>query len=345
MPITDESSPDDPIVQSIRIWIENIDINNERSETEKIYAIYSVKSLYAQNEFKPFWNENHEIIEFIEEISQAYLEGLEPGDYHYYRLSELINLSQPTISQKAELDLLLTDSFLLYASHLLSGKVDPVTVDAEWHVVRREGNPVEIFSKTVKSNKFNESIDDIKPRNSQYNGLKTALKRYLDVEESGGWTMIVNGPVINTGMKDPRVAEVRKRLAITGDYSFPSSFLEDSIYDNSLAESVTRFQRRHGFKGDGKIDEPTIRMMNIPVEERINQIILNLERWRWMPSEFSNYFLLVNIANYNLDIYRQNKIEQSYKIIAGKPVRKTPVFSSRLSYLVFNPTWTVPLPF
>lgn len=332
----------DSLEEEIRRRIENIEISNQVDEQEKIYAIQSIMHIYIENDFKPVWNKENEIARFLKAVENSSLEGLTPTDYHFDRLTKLQQLTNLTLSLEAERDLLLTDAFLLYATHLLSGKVNPVTIDANWHVVRNEGDPLALFMATIKSNNYTSAIEKLAPSNSKYTDLKDALIKYRKIQEEGGWKSIPAGKVIETGMSDSRIPLIRERLLLTNDYKKFDDSDSDEEYSAELREAVLILQRRHGFNGDGKVDEPTIRAMNVPVEERIKQIETNLERWRWLPQEFSKYYILVNIANYDLQVIKDGRIERTHRVIAGKPVRKTPVFSSTVSYLVLNPTWTVP---
>lgn len=362
-----ENSPDPEITEHIRRRVENISINNSLQGTEKIYAARSVKDIYTSNEFRALWNKQAEIVQFISEIEHASEEGLNPDDYHLRRITALSGLPILPPEQRAELDILLTDAYLLYASHLLSGKVDPVSLNAGWHVTRKEGDPVALFNATIRTNNYNASIRSLVPENAGYESMKRLLASYREIAQQGGWGTIPTGVTITRGMTDPRIPLIRQRLSISGEYpgmkkgeqgkvemnktDVEKSGIEkdetgvggfENMYTEVLEDVIRMYQKRQGFPGDGKIDDPTINALNVTVEERIRQLEINMERWRWLPREFSDYYLLVNIADFELQIYRNGKVTNEFRIIAGKPARKTPVFSSKVSYLVFNPTWTIP---
>lgn len=327
--------------KTLKQIIDNIEAVNANSE-HKIYTHVSVRKIYSENGYRLLWTSNIEINEFLKEIEHADYEGLNPDDYHLSALKRM-QLSDETSDEfLIERDLMLTDAFLLYASHLLSGKVNPVTIDANWHVTRNEGDPVALFNSTIRSNNYNQAIRDLIPRNTYYLGLKKALNDYKTIQKKGGWHEINKGLDIKPGMSDSRIPDIRRRLGVGLDSEKFHSADTSKLYDKKLFKAVVNFQRSHGFSGDGIIDDPTIKTFNIPIEKRIKQIETNMERWRWLPQNLSNYYILVNIANYELQIIRNGVIERTHKIIAGKPVRKTPVFSSKVKYLVFNPTWTVP---
>jgi murein L,D-transpeptidase YcbB/YkuD len=142
-------------------------------------------------------------------------------------------------------------------------------------------------------------------------------------------------------MTDPRVAEIRNLLAATGDYEWRTPG-DPFFYDEQLAIAVKRFQARHGLEAKGLIGKQTIVAMNVPVEDRVRQIMLNMERWRWMPENLGDYYFLVNLASFELQRIQANTIIDRMDTVVGAPATQTPEFSDELEYVEFNPTWTVP---
>jgi murein L,D-transpeptidase YcbB/YkuD len=159
--------------------------------------------------------------------------------------------------------------------------------------------------------------------------------------ESGGWPTVPDGPSLERGDNDERIPLIRKRLMATGDLpevTIPNKQLFDEILENA----VKKFQKRHGIATDGKIGAQTLTALNVPVENRIRQIEVNMERWRWCARDFGERYILINIANFELDVFEQDTLVIKMRAIVGKPFRSTPVFSSKMSYLVINPNWNVP---
>jgi len=339
---TNQTIVDENINELIRIKIENIDTRNSINTNEKLLAKKSINVIYSQVGFKQIWTQESEIKKFIDGVAKANEEGLNPEDYHYESLVKIQLNKLLSADQKAERDLLLTDAFLIYSSHLLSGKVNPELIKAEWYVQKKEGDPLALFIDNIATNNFESAIQSIMPKNKRYIELKKSLAEYKLIQQKGGWNEIAVGQNISVGMYDQRITAIKKRLTITNDYNLKPLQDTSTLYSKELAQAVIAFQKRHGFPADGKIDLPTIKTMNITVDSRIKQIELNLERLRWMPQEYGNYYIMVNIANFDLNVIKNGEIEVTHKIIAGKPARKTPAFSSKVSYLVFNPTWTVP---
>ncbi|KAA3597883.1 MAG: peptidoglycan-binding protein [Calditrichaeota bacterium] len=323
----------------VRLKIENSSNVSFSALNEQIHCSKSVSLFYQKRFFKLAWNSKTSS-ELLTAIKEADQEGLNPRDYHFEKLQQFLTNSTKTEFQKAELDILLTDAFLLYTSHLFSGKVNPQTIDAEWHVVRREGNPLEILENAIESGDIKNAIQATMPKHEIYKNLKKTLKIYRE-KTNESWANIPIGETIKENGNDERLSIIRERLFILGDLKDKTTE-NPSFYDENLFKAIQLFQKRNGLEDDGNIGKKTIATLNISLEQRINQIEANLERWRWLQQEFGNYYLKVNIANFELEVIKDGKLIRTHKIIVGKPFRKTPVFSSKMQYLVLNPTWTVP---
>lgn len=122
----------------------------------------------------------------------------------------------------------------------------------------------------------------------------------------------------------------------------PSANEETDVFDEALNQAVRRFQERHGLDVDGVVGPKALEELNVPVEDRIRQIVLNLERWRWLPQDLGREYIIVNIANIGLEVVKEGQTVLSMKVVIGKEFRRTPVFSAKVTYLVFNPYWNIP---
>jgi len=330
------------INEIIRKKIENQKINPLRAENDLIYCVESLSEIYENRMFSLAWENNNSIEQLIKSIEESEYEGLNPNDYHIEKLKNLYNsYTKLNSEQKANIDLLATDAFLLYTSHLLSGKVNPTSIDPEWHVKRREGNPVLLFERAIQENNIPLYIKESLPKHKTYLELKKALLIYENIKKEGGWLEVPYGETLKKGDENDRIVLVKKRLLVTKDLS-ENDIGDIKQFDDKLFDAVILFQKRHNIQVDGSIGKSTISTMNIIVDDRIDQIKVNMERWRWLPKEFSNYYVKVNIANFFVDVYKDGFIQRQHKVIVGKNHRRTPVFSSKISYLVLNPTWTVP---
>ena len=325
--------------ETIRRKVENSHFNEMQAFGESLYCVGALKQFYLNRSFELAWD-SVSSTELLSAIKRADMEGLNPNDYHLQILMKESTQQLTSALSIADYDLLLTDAFLLYTSHLLSGKVNPQTINAEWFVTKREGDPLVLLEQAISSREISNKIHSATPKHPAYQSLKGALKIYraLNIET---WFVIPEGPTIRKDMEDKRIPSIRERLFVLGDLKENSS--KDSLrYDENLFAAVQQFQTRHGLDNEGSIGQRTIASLNITVSNRIKQIEANLERWRWLSQEFGDYYIKVNIANFELEVVKNGNRIRTYKVVAGKPYRKTPVFSSRMQYLVFNPTWTVP---
>lgn len=300
----------------------------------------TVPLFYHERFFKPAWDA-YLGAELISALEDSENEGLQPADYHLEALKALAQLKEMTDFERRDFDLLLTDAFLLLSSHLMSGKVDPKEIDSQWKTIRREGDPVKILNAALESRNIRGSLEDLKPGFKAYNRLKERLLSYRKIKEDGGWESIADGPTLKLNMEDDRVVALRKRLRSTRDLL--SYTVEDlRLYDDELVAAVKAYQRRHGLHPDGNVGKETLASLNTPVEERIKQIKINMERCRWLPQELGSQYIMVNLPAFELEVVSEGQVELEMIVAVGKPYRQTPVFSSRMTYVVFNPYWTVP---
>jgi murein L,D-transpeptidase YcbB/YkuD len=165
------------------------------------------------------------------------------------------------------------------------------------------------------------------------------LARYREIERNGGWPRVIPGPTAKPGMRGPRVALIKQRLAIAGDLRNTGDL---ELFDEALAEAVRRFQRRHGLKDDGNVGADTVAEMNVPVKDRIEQIVINLERRRWLAAYLGDRYIYLNIADNDLKLVEKDRTVHTARVIVGKPFQQTPVFSAMMTQIEINPYWNVP---
>jgi murein L,D-transpeptidase YcbB/YkuD len=349
----DGQYPSGNICESLRNRIEEAGVPPIiRIGKERIYASAAVPLFYQQRAFQPAWCDGKYLIpsayKLRDSIKEAYLEGLNPEDYHLSRIEWMIEelaKEQDKGNQDpdllADMDLLLTDAFLIYGSHLVSGKVNPESLDSQWIASRREVSLVKVLDEALRSQKVAAALKDLLPDKPGYFRLRDALSRYRRIAATGGWETIPEGPKIEKGDKNERVALLKHRLQLSGDLSAGSDG-EPDVFDDVLEESVIRFQKRNGLDADGVVGKDTLAALNIPVEDRIQQIRLNMERWRWLPQDLGSRYILVNVANFELDVVEDSQIRMNMRVVVGKEYQKTPVFSAKMDYLVINPYWNLP---
>jgi murein L,D-transpeptidase YcbB/YkuD len=180
------------------------------------------------------------------------------------------------------------------------------------------------------------------PRVFLYERFKAALAEYRALEAAGGWPTVPTGPTLRLGMTDERVAVLAARLAVTNDLTSEDAGAAGTFYDETIAAGVRRFQARHGLAADGAVGPATLAALRVPVAARIEQLRVNLERARWVFYDPESEFLVVNIAGFQLYHVRRGEIVWRTRVQVGRPYRQTPIFRAEMTYLVVNPTWTVP---
>ncbi|UCF84104.1 MAG: L,D-transpeptidase family protein [Desulfobacteraceae bacterium] len=308
---------------------------------------------YLNRVFKPAWSDNDgplpQATDLVKKIREADRDGLRPDDYHFANIEALLaEVAFHKITNRpfdpsilADLDLLLTDAFLLYGSHLLTGHVNPETIQSEWLIKTREADLVVILETALNTNEIEKALENLLPQYAGYVGLKKALSQYRNILKGGGWSEVPSGSIMEKGDRATRVCALKTRLSISGDLELPAEN-DCNIFDGDLDRAVRRFQERHGLQLDGIVGRSTLKALNIPVNQQVGQLKSNLERWRWLPQTLGSRYILVNIANFELRIVENGQTVIKMPVVVGRRYRRTPVFTGNMTYLELNPHWHVP---
>jgi murein L,D-transpeptidase YcbB/YkuD len=241
-------------------------------------------------------------------------------------------LTDPQRVQK--LELLLTTSFFNYTNKAFTGTVKN-PLDLEWFIPRKKKD-YQALLDTLVSTKGNPIRE---PVNRYYTLLKDKLRIYRGIEKQGGWGSIdIPKKALKKEDTDSSLIEVKKTLVLMGDLK---EFDSTAVFTDSLAIAVKRFQHRMGLAENGKIDANTATELNRPVSFRIRQIMLNMERLRWVPDEIEPNMLLVNIPEFKLHVFENGVQSWMCNVVVGKEANKTSIFKGNLSYVVLNPYWVV----
>jgi L,D-transpeptidase YcbB len=322
---------------------------------KKNHAAEKLSRFYELRNYEPAWTIHGEPTEnvdmFLTSLNAAEQHGLWPETYHITIIQEILETIKEIGQTKPDsdiyllidLDLLLTDAFLTYGSHLLAGQVNPETFDPQWVANRRGADMVAILQDTLSSGHVYETLNSLCPQHEDYRRLYEIYNRYrLLLEQGVKWPLVDNGPKMQLGDRHDRVAMLRARLA--DDPEFSPGFLagETNLFDTNLKMAVIDFQSRHGLDMDGVVGPATLAALNTSLEEKVERIRLNLERWRWLPENLGVRRIQVNIADFNLKVVEHEQSVLEMKVIAGRDYRQTPVFSDKISYIVLNPSWYIP---
>jgi murein L,D-transpeptidase YcbB/YkuD len=227
-----------------------------------------------------------------------------------------------------------------FGTDLLSGRLDPRTVDDGWYLTTRRSSVDSTLRAALRDDDSPDVLASLRPKQKEYAELMDALQEYREILRKGGWGTVPPGPALKRGDRGARVVALRRRLHATDDLA---SDQESDLFDADLAGAVARFRVRHGLPADSVADPPTIGAMNVPVGDRIRQIEINLDRYRWLPAEFTRRYVLVNIPEFRLYAYDDGKPKFEQRVIVGDQYQNaTPVFADSMTYVVFRPEWNVP---
>ena len=305
--------------------------------------------IYENREFELAWRTLAQVDSLLEILDESYLEGLDPNDYHAATIRSVRrtltdDLAALPTRDRVEFDLLLTDSVIRLGYHLRFGRVEPAALDSNWNFSREiDGeNAARTIQEAIDAPSIRDFATRAIPRVFLYERFKTALAQYRALEAAGGWGTVPDGATLKPGMSDARVPVLAARLAVTND--LPPGAVADgaTAYDGAVVAGVRAFQSRHGLTPDGSVGPATLAALNVPVAARIEQLRANLERARWVFYDPESEFLVVNIAGFQLYLVRSGEVVWRTRVQVGRPYRQTPVFRAEMTYVVFNPTWTVP---
>lgn len=316
---------------------------------------------YTQRQYRAAWQGNDglplQVASLIQVLREAYEEGFDPREYHLAAIEtlteELYASSQTSqgewnADRYADLDLLLSDAFLMYGTHLLTGRLRLGVGEVSQVTTEAGDDLVAILQKALESGDVRAALRGLLPTQTGYADLRQALARYRQIATNGGWPTVPEGPALRKGDADARILAVRRRLQVTGDVGdTPAASAVRQVgiidtFDEELEQAVRAFQARHGLTIDGIVGEATLAALNVPATVRVGQIALNMERWRWLSHQLGARYIQVNIPAFRLDVMEHEASVLSMRVVVGKPDQRTPVFSGTMTYLVLNPSWKVP---
>ena len=326
-----------------------------RTDTAGLDPMIPVMRFYQQVGHLPVWFDEHGLSPqgetLLDLIAKSADDGLSPEAYlppsvgdpwrNSMAVSAATHFCDP--GRCTQVDVALTDGALRYARHLSQGSLTPDSLHTRWLSRRMPSDrdiPAEL-ALALKEDRLRTYIESLHPKGHAYRRLSDVLRQYEQIRHSGGWPTIAPGPTLQRGDRGDRIEALKHRLSMTGDWSAAEP-ADQTGYDETLEAAVKRFQRRHGLRADGLVGNRTRSELNTPVEDRIRQLQLNLERWRWLPDHFGDRYLLVNIPAFELSVVEAGSRIESIRAIVGRKRRQTPIMSGRMTYLELNPFWNIP---
>jgi murein L,D-transpeptidase YcbB/YkuD len=328
-----------PTSQRIRELVERPD--GLRIDGQSVDA-RALGRFYRARDFTPAWDARDGGLDrtalLLRTLATAETHGLDPARYH--RDAIRARESSSNGGHPAELDLLLTAAFLGYANDVRAGRLPPGRRDPDWGIPASRFDAVSALSQGVRQPPtFPALLASLPPPAKDYAGLVQALGRYRAIEARRDWTRVPPGAPLRAGDDDPRVSVIRERLAT--EIALAAGPVA-TRFDDRLEASVRGFQARHGLAVDGIVGEATVRALNVPVSDRIRQITLNLERWRWLPRNLGARYIMVNAAAATLQMVEDGRTVLTSRVVVGDLQHPTPVVQARLEAVMLNPRWNVP---
>jgi len=310
-----------------------------------------IEAFYSARNYAPLWVTNNAGNErakaAIAYLAQADTVGLDPSDYRTPDFK-----SAATADLLAEAELKLTATSLMFARHAQIGRIHFTRVGADIQYDLVAPDSADVLAKLADSNDAGKVLDGFNPPQPEFKALKAKLAELrkspvavdsrAEAKSEQPRIQLPDGKILRPGMKDARVVALRKRLGVAGDKDNP-------LYDDAVRDAVKTFQTESDIGVDGNLGPNTVRALNGEQKEAhhasadpIDTIIVNMERWRWLPRNLGNPHVIVNVPDYTLSLYNDGKVYWKTKIVAGKPGLATPMVSAEMKFITVNPTWNVP---
>ena len=308
-------------------------------------AVWSdVQAFYTHREHAPAWVDNRRptgrAADAIVVLNTARRHGYTADEYG---AADLLVMSQEVekidkespkrLEHNAAFDVRLTAGLLALGRDVAIGRF----TDPKWKSQRKAPDLVAALTK-IADGDAKEWLDAVRPPHPEYAALASALDALHGQKEKGGWPKVP--AIAKPGASGPAVAALRQRLAISGQ--FKGDPAASSSYDADVEAAVKSFQELHGIKATGILDQTTLAAMNVPLESRMQQVALNLQRWRWMPDDLGERHFMVNVPQFHLIAREQGKPVMDIRVVVGKVGNNTPLFSDEMESVVFSPYWNIP---
>jgi murein L,D-transpeptidase YcbB/YkuD len=306
----------------------------------------NMNTFYSKREMAYAWFDKEGLIEhasnLTDRVRNLQYDGVNKQLPYVHELDSMIyevSLENPQKSNILKLELMLTAQYFAFADLVWEGMDASISKSVDWNLPRKKVSYEEFLDSILKTDP--EQIKDLKrPVNRQYGLLRKFLENYSELEAKGNWFVIKNSSkALRPGDSSEIVLQIKQRLIELSDLKINNA---TQLYDEDLRIAVISFQRRHGLKDDGIIGKTTIVEMNVSYKERIKQLMVNMERSRWVPVSLDRDYLVVNIPEFKLHVNSGDQLLWSCNIVVGKPIHKTAIFSGDLKYVVFSPYWNVP---
>jgi len=309
-----------------------------------------LQEFYEPSGYAPAWMQANaaspQALAMITILRDAWQKGLEPEDYDASRWNSRLPALQGSPQNQATFDVSLTVCAMRYISDLRIGRINPQHFKFGLTIEHKKYDLAQFLrDRVLPASDLRAVLDSLEPPFGGYRRTEQALVKYVQfARDNKDDKLPVPAKVIDPGQPYSGVAQLIRRLQLVGDLPAGAQVGHTQIYDATLADTVKRFQRRHGLDDDGRLGPSTVKQLNVPLADRVRQLQLTLERWRWLPIEFSNPPIVVNIPDFRLRALDENNgVAFDMRVVVGKAMTtETPVFSRDMKFVVFRPYWNIP---
>jgi len=302
--------------------------------------------VYGQTGLQPLWvnmdGPADKAATLLAIIQNANMDGLDPEQYYLSQLTSLWKDQTP--EALIELDTLLTLAFINYTYDIGGGRSRFTTNAPSAFKEKKMAayDALALIKTALSAPDLNLFMNNLLPTHKYYKNLRTVLPLYQEMAATGGWPSIASGRSIHPGENDARIPTIKSRLQIEGFLQAAPTATDTTTYDELLAQAVIKFQLRHGLTGDGVIGTATIAAMNVTAQQKVRQILVNLERWRGKDHDLGKKYVLIDIAGFHLEGITDDQVILDMPVIVGTILNQTPIFSDRIQYMEINPFWNIP---
>ena len=309
-------------------------------------------NFYRPSAYKPAWIGNGEpttqALELIQIFKDAGREGLLPEDYDAsrwaYRLTSLKASHQD--NDEARFDAALTVCIMRYISDTHIGRINPENLGFEFDVSHKKLNlPDFVRVRLVNGSDLRSELDAVEPPFQNYQRLRAALLHYMELAKKGDGEKVLDVGGVSPGGQYAGIAGLTNRLRLLGDLPDNVTIPPDSkVYEDPLVDAVKHFQERFGMRPTGELDYKTVVEMNVPLSNRIEQMQLGLERYRWLPYQFKQPPIVINVPEFRVYGFNEKgEVALTMRVNVGEDYNhQTPMFEGNIQYLVFRPYWNPP---
>jgi len=302
-----------------------------------------VRAFYTQREFAPAWVNHRRPTEdaasAIALLNTARHHGFDPSDYGAPALLEMSQAveklkkgTEERLDRLAEFDVRMTAGLLAFGRDVAVGRERG---DANFKARRKQPDLVAALIGAVDDPP--KYLESVRPPHREYIALQKAMDDLIGQREKGGWPKVPS--TLKPGQSGSAVTALRTRLAMSGELKADPAA---AVYDDDVVGAVKGFQALHSIPESGVVDAATLTAMNVPLDRRIEQVAINLQRWRWMPDELGERHFFVNIPYFHLTAREAGKPVMDIRVVVGKPGNNTPIFSQDMETVVFSPYWNIP---